>query len=168
MHFKIKIIPRNGFIWSFKNHDIINAGQAHPRVCASCTHCLPYCSTASKPHTASRSMPFRTASREHVGSNIPVNGTLNIPDPARSLSECHIHPWTTDPVRVCSFPYRVIPSEITSVAWMIPNLVPAVFHRLFDPEIFLASSKPWHIHQRGEERTVNMDSACKNTFHALR
>lgn len=61
--------------------------------------CLPYCSTASKPHTVSQSMPFCTASCEHVGRNLPDNNSdyimVSIPQPSwchhpakRSLPKC--------------------------------------------------------------------------------
>lgn len=68
-------------------------------MCMCTASCLPYCSTASKPHTVSQSMPFCTASCEHVGRNLLDNNSdyimVSIPQPSwchhpakRSLPKC--------------------------------------------------------------------------------
>lgn len=129
---------------------------------------LPYCSTASKPHTVSRSMPFCTASCEHVGGNLPDSNpdyiTVNIPEPSwcqhpakRSLPICHVDSWITNPtnewIRACvnpgwqivSFPLCTVKSHPSCERYDSQKTwtcaFPAVFHQqLFQK--FLCSSKP--------------------------
>lgn len=155
--------------------------------------CLPYCSTASKPHTVSRSMPFCTASCEHVGRNLPDNNPeyvmLNIPEPSwcqhpakRSLPKCHVHSWITNPTngrtRVCVNPgWQIVSFPLCTVkphpsweryesqmTWTCA--FPAVFHRqLFDiPKIPVFFQALWQI-EHALKTAMGSDAALQIHKH---